>query len=165
MARTFEFSVTSQLAASSAEVWSQAATMPGVNRELFPIARMTYPQSYARLDSASIVPGRRLFRSWILLFGFLPVDYDDITLASLDPEGGFLETSTMFSQSTWRHERRIRAVLGGCAVADHVRFTPRLAILGPLYRIVFRLCFKLRHDNLSRQFGPLPDNKSQTVAE
>jgi ligand-binding SRPBCC domain-containing protein len=71
----------------------------------------------------------------------------------------------MFSQSTWQHERRIRAIPGGCSVADHVRFTPRLALLGPLYRIIYRLCFKLRHYNLSRQFGRLPDNKSQPVAE
>jgi len=165
MARTFEFSVTSRLAASSAEVWNHAATMEGVNRELFPLARMTYPKSISRLDRISVVPGRRLFRSWIFLLGFIPVDYDDITLAALDPEGGFLETSTMLSQSKWQHERRVRSIPGGCTVADHVQFVPRLPAFGPLYRAVFHWCFKLRHHYLRRRFGRLPQGTSQTIEE
>jgi hypothetical protein len=63
LAPTYEFSVTSNLAASAAKVWKHAASMKGVNRQLFPIARMTYPKSISRLDRASIAPGRRLFRS------------------------------------------------------------------------------------------------------
>jgi hypothetical protein len=49
-----------------------------------------------------------------LLFGFIPVDYDDLTLAALDPEGGFLQISAMLSQSTWQHERLIQSIPGGC---------------------------------------------------
>jgi ligand-binding SRPBCC domain-containing protein len=160
-----EFSVMSQLAATAAEVWSHAATMQGVNRELFPIARMTYPKAFSRLDHAPIVPGQPLFRAWILLFGLIPIDYDDITLAALDPEGGFLEISRMFSQSNWRHERRVRAIPGGCTIADHVQFTPRLTAIGPVYRVLFQLCFKLRHYNLRKLFGQLPESGSQTPAE
>jgi hypothetical protein len=164
-ARTYEFSVTSKLAASADKVWNQAATMEGVNRELFPLARMTYPKAISRLDRVSIAPGRRLFRSWILLFGFIPIDYDDITLATIDPEGGFLEISSMFSQLKWQHERLVRSISGGCTVADHVQFTPRLPAFGPLYRAVFHWCFELRHHNLRRRFGRLADDAAEPVED
>lgn len=32
-----------------------------------------------------IQPGQRLFRSWLLLFGVIPIDYDDICIAQIGP--------------------------------------------------------------------------------
>jgi hypothetical protein len=69
--------------------------------------------------------GERVCRSWVLLFGVLPVDYDDITLERLEPPRSFLERSTMCSQRSWEHERIIEATAGGAVLTDRVRYQPR----------------------------------------
>ena len=65
-------------------VWEHASSFAGVNRELWPLS-MTHPADRARLTPESVPLGRPAFRSWILLFGLIPVDYDDITLVELEP--------------------------------------------------------------------------------
>jgi hypothetical protein len=155
MQRIYEFSLHSNLAASPAELWKQAATMEGVNRELFPLARMTYPSGFNQLEAQSLRPGRPLFRSWILALGFLPIDYDDITLVRLEPQGGFLEVSPMGSQRTWRHQRILEPLPNGCRVTDQIRFTPKLPLLGRLYLALFKASFSLRHYNLRHKFGEI----------
>jgi hypothetical protein len=129
--------------------------MAGVNRELFPLARMTYPPGAERLTAERVRPGARLFRSWILLLGVVPVDYDDLTLVEIAP-GRFQERSRMLTQRLWEHERLVAPSRGGCTVTDRVRFVPRLAALGPFHLAVFRLAFRLRHRNLARIFGADP---------
>jgi hypothetical protein len=153
MARSYEFSFSSTLAVSAQQAWEHASSLAGVNRELAPLARMTYPAAAAVLTPATVPLKQRLFRSWILLFGVLPVDYDDLTLMELEPGRRFLEHSTMLSQRDWVHERIIEAADQGCRVSDRLRFVPRVALLGPLYLAMFRLTFRLRHRNLVRLFG------------
>jgi len=80
------FEVTSVVAAPPEAVWRRISTMAGVNAELGPIFRMTHPADVDTLSPDDVVPGARLFRSWVLLFGFLPVDYDDLTL-TIEREG------------------------------------------------------------------------------
>lgn len=58
----------------------------------------------------------------------------------------------MLTQRVWEHERVVEPIAGGCRVSDHVRFTPRVAPLGPVFRAIFRLAFRLRHWNLRRLF-------------
>ena len=116
---------------------------------------MTYPKRFASLDAASAPIGRRAFRSWILLFGVLPIDYDDLTLVWIDPPHGFRERSTMLTMREWNHERLIAPAGAGCELTDRVSFVPRVAALGPLLRVVFGLAFRLRHRNLRRMFGGL----------
>lgn len=127
--------------------------MRGVNRELFPLARMSYPMQFANLDSARIPLGRRAFRSWILAAGVLPIDYDDLTFIEIEPGRRFLERSPMLSQREWQHERVVEAVQGGSVLTDHVRFVPRMVVLGPFFLAVFRMAFRLRHWNLRRLFA------------
>jgi len=127
--------------------------MSGVNRELFPLARMTYPRGFERLDDEPPVLGRTLFRSWILALGFIPVEYDDITLAEIDPGSRFLECSELLTQREWVHERTVEPHGAGCLIADRVHFVPRVSVLGPLHLLVFRATFWLRHRNLARIFG------------
>jgi hypothetical protein len=152
---SWEFEVASVLPATPAEVWERVATIAGVNEELRPLARMTCPRGLAevRLDAAGDRLGERLFRSWILLFGVLPVDYDDLTLVRVEPGRGFLESSTMLSQRRWVHERTLASVPGGCRVTDRVCFEPRLPLPGRLLRAVFRFFFRHRHRRLARHFG------------
>lgn len=146
----FEFS--SRLAAPAAEVWAHATSMRGVNRELFPLARMTHPAEYSVLEPARVPIGQRAFRSWILAFGIFPIDYDDLTLIELEPGRRFLERSPMLTQREWQHERVIEPAAGGSMITDRVSFAPRVPWLGPLFLPVFRMAFALRHRNLRRIF-------------
>jgi hypothetical protein len=129
--------------------------MRGVNAELFPLVRMTTRAGSTRSRSAGFRLGARVFRSWILLAGILPIDFDDLTFVELEP-GRFLERSPMLSQREWEHERRVEPRAGGCEVSDRIRSAPRIAALGPLFRAVFLMAFRLRHRNLRRRFGILP---------
>lgn len=147
------FERSTALAAPADAVWAHAATLSGVNRELWPLARMTHPPGRAALDPRGIAPGRPLFRSWILLFGLVPVDWDELCFEAFEP-GRFLERSRLATQREWRHERRVApAPGGGCIVTDRLQFTPRIRWLGPLHLAVFRAAFRLRHRNLRRIFG------------
>ena len=102
--------VATRLAAPAGAVWDRVTTFEGVNDELRPLMRMTAPPHMRRLDAVDVRPGERLFRSWILLFGVLPVDYDDITLVSIEPGRGFHERSSMLSMRVWEHERTLEPV-------------------------------------------------------
>ncbi len=152
MSKSFAFDFSTRLSAPAAAVWSHATSMRGVNRELFPLVRMSHPKRLESLEGLQVPLGTRAFRSWILLFGVIPIDYDDLTFIELEP-GRFLERSPMLSQREWQHERRVYAVGSGCVVVDRVRFVPRISALGPLFRPLFRMAFALRHWNLRRRFG------------
>lgn len=116
---------------------------------------MTFPAGTADL-AASWQPGRTLFRSWILLFGVLPVEYDDLCLVELEPGRRFLERSTLLSQRVWQHERSLEPVPGGTRLRDALHFEPRIGALAPLHGLIFRGIFHLRHRNLRRDFGAIP---------
>ena len=128
MSRPYSFELSSQLAAPAEEVWAHAASMRGVNRELFPLARMTHPRGLSVLEPGSVPLGARAFRSWILAAGVLPIDYDDLTIVELEPGRRFLERSPMLTQRLWTHERIVEPRAGGGAsLTDRVSFEPRLA--------------------------------------
>jgi hypothetical protein len=128
-------------------------TPAGINDEMRPFLRMTTPRGLDRLDPESIELGKPVGRSWILLFGLLPFDYDDLSFVRLDPGEGFLERSTMLSQKAWEHERTLEPVEGGCEVTDRVRWEPRLDLLASPLRPVFAWFFHHRHRRLIRHFG------------
>jgi hypothetical protein len=132
----------SLLAAAPAEVWESIVSMPDVNAELMPVVPMTYPLGYEGLDRVPLVPGRRLFRSMLLLFGVLPVDVHAIALASLNPGRGFLESSSSLLHRRWIHERVLKPDSGGPSLSDRLYFECRVPGLGmsltPVVRAVFR---------------------------
>jgi ligand-binding SRPBCC domain-containing protein len=156
----YSFSLCSELSAPAGQVWLHATSMAGVNQELAPLVRMTHPQGFARFDLPRMRLRQRLFRSWILLFGLFPIDWDDLCFVAFEPGRRFLERSSMATQRVWEHERTVEPVAGGCRVTDRLRFEPRMAWLGRLQLPLFRLAFALRHRNLRRIFGvlsPPPD--------
>lgn len=150
--REYGFSFSSDLRAPPEAVWSHATRMQGVNREFFPLVRMTWPGRDGRLPLPPPL-GERLFRSWILLFGVVPIDYDDLTFVEFEPGRRFLERSVLFSQEQWVHERVVTPTPTGCRLTDSVRFSPRLRPLGMLHLAIFRLAFRWRHRNLRRLFS------------
>jgi ligand-binding SRPBCC domain-containing protein len=155
--RVAEVEVRSRLDAPPARVWDRIATFEGVNAELRPLLRMTAPRGVEALESGDVVLGERMFRSWILLFGVIPFDYDDLTLVRIDPGRGFLERSPMLSMRLWEHERTLEPDdRDGCLVIDRLRFEPRLPLPGALPRPAVGLLFRHRHRRLRAHFGGEP---------
>ena len=147
-----EIRAASELPAPAQAVWERVTSMAGINHELGPWFRMTAPRG-AEL-SLDVVPlGRRWFRSWILLFGVLPVDYDDLCVERLEAGRGFLERSRMLSATVWEHERTLEPT--GAAVTrltDRVAFSPRLAPAARLQRALIAATFRHRHRRLRAHF-------------
>lgn len=114
--------------------------------------RMIFPSGVDDL-TAGWQPGERRFRSWLLVAGVVPIEYDDVVFEEVEPGRRFLERSALLSQHVWEHERIIEPASGGCCVTDRVRFEPRLSWLEVPYGFVFRAVFRWRHHNLRKLFG------------
>ena len=143
----------SVLSASPEAVWERVSTFEGINDELRPLMRMTAPPRIRALEPSDVVLGERIFRSWVLLFGVLPIDYDDLTLVSLEPGRGFQERSRMMSMRVWEHERTLTPEGDGCRLVDRLGLEPRLSGMGPLLERFIRITFRHRHKRLRRHFG------------
>jgi ligand-binding SRPBCC domain-containing protein len=114
---------------------------------------MTAPRRLRDQGLEAVVVGERLCRSWLLLFGVLPIDYDDITIVRLDAGRGFLERSTMLTQRHWEHERTIEPGDSGCVVTDRIRYEPRVPLPDFLLRPLLAAVFRYRHRRLRRRYG------------
>jgi hypothetical protein len=156
MSREHGFDITTELAASAEHVWARVTGVEGVNDELMPVMRMTVPRGLENATLEQLPLGEPAGRSWVLLFGLLPVDYDDLTIAERGPGSRFLERSTMLTQASWSHERTVEPVAGGCRVTDHLRWRGRIPPLGAMYAIVVPRLFRHRHRRLAKRFGVVP---------
>jgi ligand-binding SRPBCC domain-containing protein len=144
----------SLLSAPPEAVWARVSTFEGVNDELRPLMRMTAPPRIRRLGLSEVVLGERICRSWVLLFGLIPIDYDDLTLIALEPGRGFHERSRMLSMRVWEHERTLEPDgASGCRVRDRLSFEPRVPGMGPLLERIIRATFRHRHRRLRRRFA------------
>jgi hypothetical protein len=150
------FEVSSAVSGAAEEVWARCTSPEGINHELMPIMRMTIPGPMRGRTIADVEPGTKLGRSWLLLLGFLPFDYDDIGIAELGPGCRFLERSTMLSMRRWQHERTVTPDADGrkaCEVKDRITFELRRPLasvpyLGPLLRSMLMRVFHHRHARL-----------------
>lgn len=154
----------SRLRADPERVWRHATSFDGINYELMPLMRMTAPKRLRTLDPEDVVLGERLFRSWILLGGLVPFEYDDLTLVELEPGRRFLERSPMLSMALWEHERVIEPDGAGARVTDNVRFEPKLRWAAAAAARVVGFQFRHRHRRLRRLFGgePAPARAAQS---
>lgn len=150
MERRAEIRLVSELGAGTEVVWERAIDPAGINDELMPLMRMTVPPGAEDFGLDLPDPGP-VGRSWVLLFGFLPFDYDDIELVRIDPGRGFLERSRMLSMRLWEHERTLEPLgEGRCQITDRVAFEPRLPLPGALFRPLILAIFRHRHRRLQR---------------
>jgi ligand-binding SRPBCC domain-containing protein len=95
-----------------------------------------------------------LFRSWTLLFGFVPLDRHALVLDVIDDGDGFVEESSSWLQRRWRHERMLMDFGdGSCVVTDRLVVEPRLQVTRPLIAVVVKRVFTHRHRQLRRRFG------------
>ena len=147
----------SQLFASRERVWEWITSTAGISAELWPFFRMTVPRHVRSLADVELTPGTRLFRSYIFLFGVLPIDYSDLTLIELERGRGFVEQSPVGSMKLWRHERRIIDDSPGAEtvrLVDRLTFEPRFA--RGLVQWFIRRTFEHRHAVLRQHFRQLP---------
>jgi ligand-binding SRPBCC domain-containing protein len=151
--RPAEFEVSSLVTASPERIWERVITPAGINYELRPLMRMTMPRGIERIDLESVELGKPIGRSWVLLFGVLPFEYDDVTLIELEPGRRFLERSPMLSQRSWQHERIVEPAEGGARVTDRIRMEPRLGLPAAPLRPVFQAVFRHRHRRLRAWFA------------
>lgn len=153
MTRARAFEIASELAADRGVVLARAATWAGVNEELGPVFRMT-AGSFRGRSLFEARTGEPLFRSWLLLGGVVPVDFDHLRFEEIDPESGFVEASTMASMSEWRHERRVTDLPGGgCRVVDRLSFRPRVPGTGAALARFVAFVFRHRHRRLRARYG------------
>ena len=99
-----------------------------------------------------------LGRSWLLLFGLIPFDYDDLMLAEREQGRRFLETSSMLTMDPWEHERVLVPHEGGCKVIDTLRFRPRGLLrrshtVRKVMRSIVTAIFRHRHRRLVAYFA------------
>jgi len=143
----------------AAEVWARAVTEEGINDELAPILRMTMPAGLRGKTVDTVEVGVPLGRSWILLGGVLPVDYDDLCLAELEPGRRFLERSSTLAFSLWQHERTVEPEgERACRVTDTLGLELRRPIawipgVARLATAVVGALFTHRHRRLARAAG------------
>jgi hypothetical protein len=127
-------------------------TMSGVNYELMPVVKMTAPERWQAKPVYGWPTGANLFRSLILLFGFIPIDIHcfGMTEASLT---GFKESSTSILMEFWRHQRQIENWGENTLITDSVEFQTRIRLLGGLLAPVYRFVFSHRHKRLLQRYG------------
>lgn len=152
-------SITTALAIPADAMWRQATGLEGVNYELGPLLGMTAPAGLRGSTIADLEPGVPVGRSWLLLGGVLPVDYDDLCVAEIEAPRRFLERSRMGSMSLWEHERTIEpAGASCCVVTDDLGFTLRrpLAVVPgseTIARWIVQAIFRHRHRRLVARHG------------
>ena len=153
MDNTFSLRFESRLCAPIENVWAWITSVKGIRAEMWPFFIMTVPKGVRSLSDIQITPGTRMFRSYVFLFGLLPVDYSDMTLLELNPGHGFIEQSPMGSMKLWRHERQIAPCPSDSSMVvfvDQLTFQPRMAgrFVGWFIRRVFIHRHKVIRANL-----------------
>ncbi|MCK5050263.1 MAG: hypothetical protein KAS53_00895 [Candidatus Cloacimonetes bacterium] len=153
--KSYTYQVQSTLEASCEEVWTQVFQMEGVNAELSPWMKMTYPLEMNRFDPEMTPIGKLVFRSTILVFGLIPIDYYNLSFVKIDSPTQFHEQSSSIGFKKWTHIRTLETVERGCRLTDKVEYEPRIPILGGALHPVFLGLFKHRQKYLRKKFGYL----------
>jgi ligand-binding SRPBCC domain-containing protein len=156
--RTIAFEHRTRLGADAQSGWDSVTTPAGINAEFQPWMRMTVPRRLRAMRLDEVELGVRICRSWVLLLGVVPFEYDDIVLVERGPGLRFLERSSTLAANTWQHERTVEPRGSGCEVIDRLRLElrPSLARVpgsAALVRRVVRAIFDHRHRRLTGRFG------------
>lgn len=142
----------SRLAAPAQDVLAEAMTMRGVNAELMPLVRMTYPADAENLDTERAPLKQTLFHSWLMLGGVIPMDRHALAFDELY-DNGFDERSTSWVQRVWIHRRRVVEDGKGCIVTDELEFQPRLPVPASIPAALVSRVFRHRHARLRDRYG------------
>ena len=102
----------------------------------------------------------------LLLFGVLPVKYDDMRIVSHENGRSFHERSRMLLLYSWQHERSVIATgAGACEVRDRLTFRPRVGhrVVRELARRLVAGLFRHRHRRLAAWAAGSSDTAYGTV--
>lgn len=143
--------ITSRVPRPVHELWPIVTSADGVNAELSPLLKMTFPSNGFDFSKAPLK--QTLFTSWILLLGFLPFDRHNFVLHEIG-SSHFIETSHTLLQKLWRHERYLTTQGDSTDVLDVVTVLPRLSFMKPLTNRIVAFIFRHRHKQLSRLYPP-----------
>ncbi len=133
------------------QVWRAIGNWEGVNHELGPILKMSYPERYAKLEDIP-ADGKSYFTAGISLFGILPIDHHKFAFVGFNAPNSFDERSSNLNMTSWSHIRTLVERDGGVEITDDCSFVPRFRVLGGLLRTIFTWVFKRRHQRLLRRF-------------
>jgi hypothetical protein len=100
------FTISSDLHAPATVVWARVSTHDGVNDEFWPVLRMTTPSG-----AAGGLRTGRLGRSWLLLGGVLPIDYE-VSFSPRVRALGRPQAMVVRALFRWRHRRLRRRFRG-----------------------------------------------------
>lgn len=147
----YELTFESKLCATKEQVWQWITSTAGITQETMPFLRMTFPKGTVSLTQATVQPGKRLCRSYLLFLGFIPFDYSDLTLMKIEPLVGFIEQSPMGTMKFWQHIRTIRVLDNKSVILkDELTFQPR--IFGTVVCWITKYFFQHRHKILRKKF-------------
>jgi ligand-binding SRPBCC domain-containing protein len=139
-------------------VWRHVTTPAGINAEFEPWMRMTVPRRLRDTSLDEVELGVRVCRSWVLVLGVVPFEYDDLVIVERGPGLRFLERSSTLFARMWQHERTVVATDHGCRLTDRVSLEPRSAVWrvpgsAAMVRRVVEAIFAHRHRRLAARFG------------
>lgn len=153
MEKAFRIEMETILPVPAETLWRDIMSMKGVNDELFPLARMTFPgpdDDYSLGDA----PVREvLFMSVILGLTILPIDFHYLRFDRILDGRGFEENSTSLAHRFWRHTRTLEPAGAETRLRDVVWFRPRVFAKGYLLQPVYAFVFRHRHRRLQRRYG------------
>jgi hypothetical protein len=144
----YRLRIRSHLATDRPTLWTHASSMDGVNAELAPM-HMTHPAGAALTGDVPL--GQPLFRSFVSLWGFVPLDVHEFGLVDVRPGEGFHESSRSLLERRWVHRCTLVEVPGGVELTDELEFEPR--VLGFVVARVIAATFARRHAWLRRRFS------------
>jgi ligand-binding SRPBCC domain-containing protein len=149
MLRTF--TIRSELPVSAEHFWS-TQSLAAVNEELHPQYRMTAPPEVLRAPISEWANQSNVLKSWILLRGCIPVDRHKFGTIEFTAPTAFVEISSSWLNSLWKHERKVGKSPGGCEVTDTISFESRLGLLSPWQKALYILAFRHRHTTLRSRY-------------
>ena len=151
--KDFTFTIESEINSTKEILWRHITQMKNVNAELFPFARMTYPREMSEIGNREVPVSEVLFKSVILLFGFLPIDLHYLRLDKLNFGKAFYENSYSLQHHYWKHTRTISERNERVFVKDELHFAPRISFTGYFLLPVYKMIFRNRHKNLAAAFS------------
>lgn len=145
------FFVESSLPITPTQLATDIFCMEGVDYELKPLIRMTFPEELIYKDFRTLLKNKVLFKSYILLFGIIPIDVHNLKLKTIT-DLSFYETSDSLMNLQWNHRRRIMPQGDAAVLRDEVVYLPRFKRIGSWFRPLYWLIFKHRHRRLKRKY-------------
>ncbi len=133
-------------------MWQRGTSLAGINEECSPWLALWPPRGVESLVDAPGPVGEVWFDVWLFFLRVLPIDRMRFRLTSLE-ESAFVEESTLFWLSRWRHARTVTSKGESCVIEDALTFEARVPGTGWLAAAFVWFLFDHRHRRLRARQG------------